>query len=77
MKALRGHRYHARIEVGFFKRAVCNEGVILDKLVDAGFDQVHVRKTGTGEYEAEAVWPHPDSDDVDLPSEIVHVDDLG
>ena len=77
MKALRNHHYRARIEVGIFKRALCNEGVILDKLVDAGFDQITVRKYGAGKYEAEAVWLHPDSEDVELPDEITHVEDLG
>lgn len=74
--ALKGHRYLAVISIGFFKRALVNEGVVADKLNDVGLSSVSVKKTGAGQYEAIATWLGDDVT-VDLPDEITHIEDLG
>lgn len=73
-----GHRYCAGIQVGFFKRAFANCGVIAEKLKAAGFVDVTVDQLqDAGAYTAMATWPlssHDASADID---EIVWVKDLG
>lgn len=76
-RALRNHKYKARVSVPWYERPAVNEGVIMSKLLDAGFDRINVQKTGAGEYKVEAVWLHPDSDAVDVPSELKDIEDEG
>ena len=71
----RNHRYRAVFDVPWPASAMASASVVLGKLVDAGFDSVAVKALGHGKYEAEGVWPHPDSTaDVDYLAEF---QDLG
>ncbi len=76
--ALQGHRYRARIEVGFFKRAFASVDLIAGKLRDAGFTDVRVQadESVSGRYWAWGVWPGPDAAAEELPDEIVDVVDI-
>lgn len=70
-----GHRYQARIKVRPFKDEPVNEGVILDKLCQAGFTDITVRKSHPGEYYAWATWTWPD-DNSEVPDEIEAIEDV-
>jgi hypothetical protein len=62
----RNHRYRAVFDIPWPKSLAASASVVLDHLVDAGFDRVNVRALGGGRYEAEGVWLHPD-DDAEVP----------
>jgi hypothetical protein len=72
----KGHRYRARIEVPWFKRAFANEDIVRGRLEEVGFVDITVKKdeNSSGRYWAWGVWPNPDtSSDVD---EIEELEDL-
>jgi hypothetical protein len=71
-----GHRYRARIEVGWLQRAFANVAMIAGKLSDIGMVNISVLKISAGVYQAEATWLGALTS-VDLPDEVVSVEDLG
>lgn len=74
----RGHRYRAKIVVGFWKRPFANPMVIAEKLRNAGFEKVQVwARPEAGEYEAEASWPRSSPDQGADVDEIQEYSDLG
>jgi len=76
--AEQGHRYRARIVVGFWKRAFASEGAIAEQLKDAGVEDVQVQKDAndSSTYWAWGSW-NRESRTVDLPGEVQEVTDLG
>ncbi len=51
-----GHRYHAKVVVSGWKGMLAGESDVADRLQQAGFDDVSVRKTGSGEFDAWGTW---------------------
>lgn len=73
INAVAGHTYEAKIELGFFEKFVSNV-TIIQKLLDAGMTDIKVWGSGSERY---AQGKCPMSKEVDLPSQIVSVKDLG
>jgi hypothetical protein len=60
----KGRKYKAKIEIPFFKRAFASEGLIRDRLLEAGFVDVTVKSEGGGDYVATGTWPGEDTTEV-------------
>lgn len=73
INAVQGHRYKATIKLGFFEKFVSN-ATIIQKLLDAGLKDIKVWGDSSERYAEGTCMTNAE---VELPSQIVKVEDLG